>query len=267
MITLVDVSYSYPPGNQLVLRNVSLRIEPCSSVAIMGPAAAGKTTLAKLIKGMIQPTSGQVIVNGDPRLQVGYVGGDPGDSLVGVSVEEDVAFGLENARLPVEEIRERVRRALTWTGLLGMERRLTHALSGGEQQKVALAGWLALGCRVLIIDEALSMLDRHNRNAVRRVLRELRPRAGVAIIEVTNSVEDALFADRVVFLSAGSIRFDGQPRAFVIDPQVAAWANPSEGLSGLAAELFRRGAVGDLYAGEESLERLLSACTRIHTNT
>lgn len=257
MIHLQNVSFSYHPGAPPVFSELTLKIDLLSSLVIAGADASGKTTIAKLIKGILQPDSGSISSPGDLHCDAGYVGGDPYDSLVGVSVEEDVAFGLENLALPEAEMRQRLAQALEWTGLSGMEKRLTHTLSGGEQQKLALAGMLAAGARVLIIDEAFTMLDRPSRLSIRSLLASLRRDPGLTLIEVTNDLEDSLAADRMVFLSQGSILFDGVPGDFLLTPLGRRWSTMAGGLGALVGALFERGILPEPFGDRSKLTSFL----------
>jgi energy-coupling factor transporter ATP-binding protein EcfA2 len=239
MIQLTDVTFSYPSQTNPAIDNLAIRFDASSHTAIAGPDGSGKTTLAKLIKGSIEPDSGIVSSEVDQLLEIGY--GDPCDSLVGVTVEDEVVFGLENIGTPSSTIRIRLKQALSWTGLSGMENRLTHSLSGGEQQRLALAGWLAMGCRVFILDDALSMLDRVTRYAIRSVIYKLRNEIGVTIIEINNDVQRILRTDRIVFLNNGSILFDGCPWDFLRREIGLQWARSLGGIGHLAAELKQCG--------------------------
>lgn len=245
MILLDNMSFAYPPGNHQLFRNLSLTIKPSSWVALTGPDGGGKTSLGKLIKGLLQPDSGTVTFQGfrenDVRRSVGYLGGDPYDSMVGLSVVEDIAFGLENQALPRSEMKTRIDNALVWVGLCGMERRLVHTLSGGEQQKVALAGVLASGAETLILDDALSMTDRPTRTGLRLLIEQLRSQLKLTIIESTDHVEDILTTDRVLFLSHGSILFDGDPQSFAASRLGGDWVSIRAGLSALRVEFEKRG--------------------------
>jgi energy-coupling factor transport system ATP-binding protein len=257
MIHLQNVSFSYHPGAPPVFTELNLQIELLSSLVIAGADASGKTTLGKLIKGILRPNSGSISAPDDLLFHSGYAGGDPYDSLVGVSVEEDVAFGLENLALPAPEMRKRLAQALEWTGLSGMEKRLTHTLSGGEQQKLALAGMLASGARVLIIDEAFAMLDRPSRLSIRSLFTSLRRDPGLTLIEVTNDLEESLAADRMIFLSEGSILFDGIPRDFLVSPLGLRWSAMAGGLGALAGALFERGILPEPCSDRSKLTSFL----------
>ncbi len=240
MIVLDKVFFSYPHTFTSIFTDFCLSIHAHSWVSIIGPDGSGKTTLAKLIEGSYRPLSGKITVDiSHPcsKTVTGYLGGDPCDSLVGTSVEEDLVFGLENLRVPREEMQARVRRALQWTGLAGMEHRLTHTLSGGEQQKLALAAMLALEARVLILDEALAMLDRPIRRSIRRLIGALRQNQGLTIIEITHNLEEALTSERLLFLSKQGIGFDGTPEDFLRSALGKQWCQVVGGLTALREAL------------------------------
>ncbi len=241
MIRLKNLSFSYTPQNGAILRDISLEIGPASHVVITGPDRAGKTTLAKLIKGLLEPTSGCVSRPPNSATEIGYLGGDPRDSLVGISVEEDIAFGLENLGLSEPEMEERLCQAVRSIGLDSIRRRLIESLSGGEQQKVALAGMLAMGVTILVLDEALNMLDKSARRAIRSLLADLRAKREMTVIEITNNLEDVLSAQRIILLTSGSVAFDGPPEAFLRSPTGIHWTSMAEGMGALATMLTARG--------------------------
>ncbi len=244
MIRLRNLSFSYARNRRNVFDNLSLYIEPLSWVAVTGPDGSGKTTLGKLIKGLLLPDAGTISFDGASAHGVdgvGYLGGDPADLAVGMTVEEDVVFGMENMGLPGQEMYERLHDALLHTGLANMGRRLVHTLSGGEQQKLALAGVLAMSVEVLIIDEALAMLDRPVRRSIRSLVASLRRDRGLTIIEMTPGLDDLYFADRVVFLSQGTISFDGSPAEFLAGPLGTRWSSMNGGLQALRIALHEQG--------------------------
>ncbi len=243
MIILEDVSFRYAGATLPALERVSLTVDNHAWVAVTGPVASGKTTLCKIIKGLLQPSAGRVIFTESHAgsSDIAYLGGDPYDTLVGTSVEEDVAFGMENLGLPYSEMKTRLKQALAWTDLTGMEKRLVNTLSGGEQQKLALAGALAAGARGLILDEAMSMLDKSVRKSIRTLVNSLRVDPGVAIVEVTHDLEDISTADSVVFISDGKIGFEGNYTEFLGDPSGEFLARSGWGLEGFRRELIRLG--------------------------
>jgi energy-coupling factor transport system ATP-binding protein len=243
MILLDRLCFSYTEATEAVFRDFDLGIACGSWVVMTGPDGGGKSTLGKLIAGLLRPQSGSVRIEGGQGrrgITVGYLGGDPYDNLVGITVEEDVAFGLENRGMEPGEIAAKIDEALGLTGLRGMERRLTHTLSGGEQQKLGLASMLALDARVLILDEAFCMLDRPTRQRVRSLLGALRCDRGVTILEITQQLEDALTADRLVFLSCGRVEFDGPPGSFLTTEVGETWSAHAGGLPAVRSALCQR---------------------------
>lgn len=258
MIKVEDLSFTYAGRTKPALEGVSLTLENRSWVAVTGPIGSGKTTFCKMLKGLLTPSSGRVDFT-EPHegfFYVAYLGGDPYDTVVGTSVEEDVVFGMENFGFPQCEMKARLKQALLWTELEGMEKRLVHTLSGGEQQKLALAGALATGARVLILDEAMNMLDRPVRKSVRTLLNALRTDPGLTIVEVTHNLEDIALADGIVFMEGGAVSFAGDYSAFAVHPIGRAWARAGGGVAGLAQELTRYGV--DLSDCEENSR--LSEC-------
>lgn len=244
MIALEGVTYSYGTSTKPVLVDLNLQIEANSWVTVAGPDGAGKSTLGKLLKGLLQPDSGSVRYQ-SPDMRgaedVGYLGGDPYDSFVGVTVEEDVVFGLENLGLERQQIRARMEQALLFTGLQGMNDRLVETLSGGEQQKVALAGVLAMRMRVLLVDECLGMLDRPNRTAIRSLLTSLKNSLHLTIVQISNDIEDIAAADKVIYLSSGRVAYVGTSTEFLSSRAGKSWRTLAGGMAGLVTALEAKG--------------------------
>lgn len=219
MIECRGVSFSYD-GAVPALDGVDLNIEDGEFFCILGGNGSGKSTFAKHLNALLQPDAGTVCVNGmdasDPELvydirsTAGMVFQNPDDQLVATLVEDDVAFGPENLGVESAQIAQRVREALKAVGLVGFERHETHALSGGQKQRVALAGVLAMEPRVLILDEASSMLDPRGRKGLMKACRALHDR-GMTIVMITHFMEEASEADRVAVFRAGRVAMLGTP--------------------------------------------------------
>lgn len=219
MIECRGVSFSYD-GAAPALDGVDLNIEDGEFFCILGGNGSGKSTFAKHLNALLQPDAGTVRVNGmdasDPELvydirsTAGMVFQNPDDQLVATLVEDDVAFGPENLGVPSAQIAQRVREALKGVGLVGFERHETHALSGGQKQRVALAGVLAMEPRVLILDEASSMLDPRGRQGLMKACHALHER-GMTIVMITHFMEEAAEADRVAVFRAGRVAMLGTP--------------------------------------------------------
>ena len=219
MIECQGVSFSYD-GAVPALDGVDLNIEDGEFFCILGGNGSGKSTFAKHLNALLQPDAGTVRINGmdasDPELvydirsTAGMVFQNPDDQLVATLVEDDVAFGPENLGVPSAQIAQRVREALKGVGLVGFERHETHALSGGQKQRVALAGVLAMEPRVLILDEASSMLDPRGRKGLMKACHVLHER-GMTIVMITHFMEEAAEADRVAVFRAGRVAMLGTP--------------------------------------------------------
>ena len=219
MIECRGVSFSYD-GAAPALDGIDLNIEDGEFFCILGGNGSGKSTFAKHLNALLQPDTGTVCVNGmdasDPELvydirsTAGMVFQNPDDQLVATLVEDDVAFGPENLGVESAQIAQRVREALKAVGLVGFERHETHALSGGQKQRVALAGVLAMEPRVLILDEASSMLDPRGRKGLMEACHALHER-GMTIVMITHFMEEAAEADRVAVFQAGRVAMLGTP--------------------------------------------------------
>ena len=219
MIECRGVSFSYD-GAAPALDGIDLDIEDGEFFCILGGNGSGKSTFAKHLNALLQPDAGSVRINGmdasDPELvydirsTAGMVFQNPDDQLVATLVEDDVAFGPENLGVESAQIAQRVREALKAVGLVGFERHETHALSGGQKQRVALAGVLAMEPRVLILDEASSMLDPRGRKGLMKACHALHDR-GMTIVMITHFMEEAAEAGRVAVFRAGHVAMLGMP--------------------------------------------------------
>lgn len=215
-----NVSFSYD-GHAKALDGVTLSIERGSFVCVLGGNGSGKSTLARHVDALLLPDAGKVCVLGldtsdggnllEVRSNAGLVFQNPDDQIVAAMVEDDVAFGPENLGVPSDELPGRVQGALERVGLGNFGKRETFALSGGQKQRVAIAGICAMDPQVIVFDEAGSMLDPRGRRGLMRLCRELND-AGITIVLITHSMEEAALADRVVVLKSGKVAMDGAPQ-------------------------------------------------------
>lgn len=220
MIRIENLEFRYGAGEPPVLRAVDAQIGDGQYVALIGPNGCGKTTLARHLNGLLIPTSGDVWVDDlntkntdslrDIRRAVGMVFQNPDSQIVGMTVEEDLAFGPGNHRLPAVEIGRRVQEALHAVGLSGYEKRPTHTLSGGEKRLLAIAGVLAVHPRYLVLDEPTSFLDPAGKRRIQEVIGKLNEK-GMTIIHITHDMDEIVSSDRVLVMAEGGIRLSGSP--------------------------------------------------------
>lgn len=224
-VQLKGLGYAYPDGI-LALDGIDLVVQPGERVALIGPNGAGKTTLMLHLNGLTSPTSGSVEIDGTPiseanldeiRQRVGLVFQDPDDQLFMPTVFGDVAFGPRNLGVNGDEIERRVRGALRHVGMAGSEERPPHHLSFGQRQRVALATVLAMGPRVLALDEPTSNLDPRGRRALINLLADL----DATLLVATHDLELALeLCERSVLLDGGRLIADGPTREIVSDDRL-----------------------------------------------
>ena len=221
-VIMEGLCFRYSDQEEMVLRDINLKVKKGEFVVIIGHNGSGKSTLAKHINALLVPSLGKVEVMGmdtrDPakaweiRQRVGMVFQNPDNQLVAAIVEEDVAFGPENQGVPTAEIRKRVDEALREVGLYEYRTHGPHLLSGGQKQRVAIAGVLAMRPDCIVLDEATAMLDPRGRQEFMEVVRRLNKNEGKTIIHITHYMEEAVQADRVLVMDQGRIVLEGTPR-------------------------------------------------------
>ncbi len=223
-IEVKRVTFSYnanQPDRVDVIKDLSLSIEEGTFVALVGHNGSGKSTLAKLLNGLLLPTKGEVRIFGNStmdaskiyevRKNVGMVFQNPDNQMIASIVEDDIAFGPENLGVEREEIIRRVDWALTKVGMLAHKKGTPFKMSGGQKQRLAIAGVLAIMPRVLVLDESTAMLDPQGRSEVLKVAHELNKDEGITVIHITHYMEEALGADRLIVMNDGEIAFDDTP--------------------------------------------------------
>lgn len=224
-----NLCYSYRAGNGKedvpALKGITLSIEKGEYVAILGHNGSGKSTFAKLLNQILEPTSGKLIVGGidlssgelsdeeilSLRRRVGMVFQNPDNQLVATIVEEDVAFGPENLGIPHPELRKRVDDALLTVGMQDYAGHEPHRLSGGQKQRVAIAGILAMHPECIVLDEATAMLDPAGRREVLETVRKLNRNDGITILNITHYMNEAAMADRILVIDDGTLLIQGTP--------------------------------------------------------
>ncbi len=222
-----DLTYTYPNAERPALQRISLKIEKGEFVILTGPSGCGKTTLCRCFNGLI-PHFYQGELGGEIRvadlnvaqtpihelaLHVGLVFQNPENQLFALSVEKDVAFGLENLGVPREEMQKRVNWALETTGIYDLRERAPHELSGGQQQRVAIASIISMHPEVMVLDEPTSFLDPLGAKRIFAVIDELNKSLGMTVILVEHRLDlAARYANHVVVMDKGSIVLDGAPR-------------------------------------------------------
>lgn len=254
-IELINVTKEYSAGHSFkktALKDINLTIRQGEYIGLIGMNGSGKSTLARLINGLIRPTAGKVLVNGldtadrgsltEIRRLVGMVFQNPDNQIISSIVEEDVAFGPENLKLPLAEVKERIDWALQAVGLAELRQHAPHLLSGGQKQKVAIASALAMRPAHLILDEPTSMLDLRGRQELINNLKELNEEHGITIILISHHMEDIAHAERLIVLEQGSLCLEGAPwEVFTSKKNLSATGlNPPE-IVQLADSLRKRG--------------------------
>ncbi|MFS7423656.1 energy-coupling factor ABC transporter ATP-binding protein [Carnobacterium maltaromaticum] len=222
IIKLDDISYKYHPNEEVeALKNVSLSIEKGEWVAIIGHNGSGKSTLAKTINGLLAPINGTVTVGNqllteetvwDVRRMVGMVFQNPDNQFVGSTVQDDVAFGLENSGVPRDEMVKRVTDAIDKVKMSDFIEKEPARLSGGQKQRVAIAGVVALRPDIIILDEATSMLDPQGRQEVLATVKAIKEEENLTVISITHDIDEAASANRILVMKNGQLIREGTPQ-------------------------------------------------------
>ena len=227
VIQTENLTYTYPSATKPSIRDISIKIEKGEFVLITGPSGCGKTTLCRCFNGLIPhfyqgELKGKITVVGlnvleNPTYElakhVGLVFQNPENQLFALSVEKDVAFGLENLGVPKEEMWKRVNWALNLTGIYDLRERAPHELSGGQQQRVAIASVLAMQPEVLVLDEPTSFLDPLTAKKIFEVIYELNRKLGITVVLVEHRLDlTAHYTNHIIIMDEGKVVLDGDPR-------------------------------------------------------
>ena len=222
MIEIKNLKFKYNQDQtSYTLNNVSFHVKRGEWLSIVGHNGSGKSTTARLIGGLLVADSGQIIVDGqelteetvwDIRDKIGMVFQNPDNQFVGATVEDDVAFGLENKGLPYKEIVSRVQEALSFVGMMDFKDREPARLSGGQKQRVAIAGIIAMRPSILILDEATSMLDPEGRQELIQYIEDIRQQYGMTVLSITHDLDEVAMSNRVLVLKQGKVESISSPR-------------------------------------------------------
>lgn len=221
-IDIKDLKFKYDREQEgHTLNGVSFHVKQGEWLSIIGHNGSGKSTTVRLIDGLLKAESGQIFIEGqelteenvwDIRHKIGMVFQNPDNQFVGATVEDDVAFGLENKGLPLEEMRKRVKDALDLVGMSKFANREPARLSGGQKQRVAIAGAVALRPRIIILDESTSMLDPEGRLDLIKTMKNIREQYGITVISITHDLDEIALSDRVLVMKEGRVESSSTPR-------------------------------------------------------
>jgi energy-coupling factor transport system ATP-binding protein len=221
ILSVEKLYFRYPNQSDYAVQNVTFQVERGEWLAIVGHNGSGKSTIAKLLIGLLKPESGVIKLFHhvldeqtvwEIRRRVGMVFQNPDNQFVGTTVEDDVAFALENNGIPRDEMVKRVHEAIRQVRMEEFLYHEPHHLSGGQKQRVAIAGILALRPDIIILDEATSMLDPKGRQEVLETVRDLNKKQRITVLSITHDLEEVAKADRVIVMNKGEIMTEGTPK-------------------------------------------------------
>ena len=225
MINIEGLFHYYSQGKEnetIALDGINLQINEGEFVVVLGHNGCGKSTLAKHLNSLLLPSKGDVIIDGlnskddvnlwEIRKRVGMVFQNPDNQLVATTVEEDIAFGMENLGIPQHIMKERISEVLNKVNMTESRNKPPHLLSGGQKQRIAIAGIIAMRPAYLVLDEPTAMLDPEGRREVIDTIIQLNKEEGLTIILITHFMEEAVLADRLVVMEQGKIVTQGSPR-------------------------------------------------------
>ena len=222
IIDVKNLSFRYKESQEYYdVKDITFHVKRGEWLSIVGHNGSGKSTTVRLIDGLLEAESGEIVIDGkrlteenvwNIRRQIGMVFQNPDNQFVGATVEDDVAFGLENQGLSRQEMKKRVEEALDLVGMLDFKKREPARLSGGQKQRVAIAGVVALRPAILILDEATSMLDPEGHRELIETVKGIRKDYDMTVISITHDLEEVAMSDRVLVMKKGEIESTSSPR-------------------------------------------------------
>lgn len=229
IVEFKNVTFKYNDSDEYVLDDLSFKIESGTMVTILGHNGSGKSTIAKLIMGLLETTKGDIYINEQKiseknidqfRKKMSIIFQNPDNQFVGVTVKDDIAFGLENHQMPKEQMEKQIDKYVKMVDMQDYLDESPENLSGGQKQRVAIAGALAMETDLIIFDESTSMLDPLGTKEINHLIKELKNNHHKTIISITHNLDEALIADRVIVINNGKIVLDGKPVEVLKEKQI-----------------------------------------------
>lgn len=268
IIEVKNLSYRYDHKSEdYILKDVSFHVKQGEWLSIVGHNGSGKSTTVRLIDGLLEAESGDIIISGDKltadnvwekRRQIGMVFQNPDNQFVGATVEDDVAFGLENQGMDYPMMVKRVHEALELVGMQNFKEREPARLSGGQKQRVAIAGVVALQPDIIILDEATSMLDPEGRLELIRTVKEIKDKNHLTVISITHDLDEISLSDRVLVMKNGQVESTATPRELFSKPDLEDLGLDQPFVNQVKAAMIQTGlTLPETYLTEKELQEQL----------
>lgn len=268
IIEVKNLSYRYDHNSEdYILKDVSFHVKQGEWLSIVGHNGSGKSTTVRLIDGLLEAESGDIIISGDKltadnvwekRRQIGMVFQNPDNQFVGATVEDDVAFGLENQGMDYPMMVKRVHEALELVGMQNFKEREPARLSGGQKQRVAIAGVVALQPDIIILDEATSMLDPEGRLELIRTVKEIKDKNHLTVISITHDLDEISLSDRVLVMKNGQVESTATPRELFSRPDLEDLGLDQPFVNQVKAAMIQTGlTLPETYLTEKELQEQL----------
>lgn len=268
IIEVKNLSYRYDHKSEdYILKDVSFHVKQGEWLSIVGHNGSGKSTTVRLIDGLLEAESGDIIISGDKltadnvlekRRQIGMVFQNPDNQFVGATVEDDVAFGLENQGMDYPMMVKRVHEALELVGMQNFKEREPARLSGGQKQRVAIAGVVALQPDIIILDEATSMLDPEGRLELIRTVKDIKDKNQLTVISITHDLDEISLSDRVLVMKNGQVESTAIPRELFSRPDLEDLGLDQPFVNQVKAAMIQTGLIlPETYLTEKELQEQL----------
>lgn len=268
IIEVKNLSYRYDHKSEdYILKDVSFHVKQGEWLSIVGHNGSGKSTTVRLIDGLLEAESGDIIISGDEltadnvwekRRQIGMVFQNPDNQFVGATVEDDVAFGLENQGMDYPMMVKRVHEALELVGMQNFKEREPARLSGGQKQRVAIAGVVALQPDIIILDEATSMLDPEGRLELIRTVKDIKDKNQLTVISITHDLDEISLSDRVLVMKNGQVESTAIPRELFSRPDLEDLGLDQPFVNQVKAAMIQTGLIlPETYLTEKELQEQL----------